>query len=212
MFYHFTNADHAISNIENKRLKIARILKLNDPYDLSAIYVRNPEERKKRESWIQRIDQQYGIICFSKNYDSSPMWGHYGDNHAGICLGFDIEPANILEVSYIKNLIRLPKNVPQTTSTLEKILKSKHDSWCYENEIRILTPLVNKTIENGNHFEPFSDQLRLREVILGHKCNLDIDTIRSTCESIFQHRVFVKKTRLAYTAFKVIEDRGFRER
>jgi hypothetical protein len=40
--YKFTAANYAISNLQNKRLKVSTIDDLNDPFDLCAVDTTNP--------------------------------------------------------------------------------------------------------------------------------------------------------------------------
>lgn len=40
-----------------------------------------------------------GMVCFSKRWNNSAMWGNYADNHRGVCLGF--EPVSEGEKLYL---------------------------------------------------------------------------------------------------------------
>ena len=35
------------------------------------------------------------------------MWGHYGERHTGICLGFDVPDEMLADVIYAKKLLKL---------------------------------------------------------------------------------------------------------
>lgn len=210
MFYYFTQTQHALSNIALKRIKISQINELNDPYELSALYVRDPDQRTNREVLLRSFDNRRGIISFSDNYSSPIMWGHYADKHAGICLGFDIAPELLFKVTYISDLLRFDKKVSLEIKDASDLLASKHISWNYERESRIFVSLEDKIAEHGNYFEELSEQIILKEVILGYRCQVPIDHLLELVGKIYNHRVFVKKARLAFTNFKVVEDRNFR--
>jgi hypothetical protein len=67
------------------------------------------------------------------------------------------------------------------------------------------------TLEDGSYFYPFSNDLALREVILGPLCSLPVDPIRSLVNSTYQ-LVDVRKARLAFKWFKVVPDERFEKR
>jgi hypothetical protein len=207
--YYFTGAQHALNNIALRRLKISLIKTLNDPYELSAINMRDPEIRKKARVFIDGINNRMGMICFSSSYQSPLMWAHYADKHAGICLGFDVSEDWFFQVEYIKDLIKFDRNFDLTESDAKKLLSAKHESWAYEQEYRIFCPLKDKKPEHGNYFEGFSNHLKLIEVILGHRCDISLETIKKLTGQ-FADPVYVLKTRLAFTKFQVVEDKSFR--
>lgn len=47
------------------------------------------------ELYLQQLETllypQWYVAAFTKDYQNSSMWGHYGDNHKGICLIFEAE-------------------------------------------------------------------------------------------------------------------------
>src|SRR5574337_2128898 len=44
---------------------------------------------------LNREKETCGISCFSKSFNKTLMWSHYADKHAGVCLGFTINPLNV---------------------------------------------------------------------------------------------------------------------
>jgi hypothetical protein len=64
----------------------------------------------------------------------------------------------------------------------ELVLLTKFKSWEYEKEWRVLVALDSATKEGNLHFWPYDDTLRLKEVILGPLCSLNIDAVRSAVE------------------------------
>jgi hypothetical protein len=56
------------------------------------------------------------------------------------------------------------------------ILFTKFGHWIYEKEVRGWTSLEDK--ENGRYFMPFSEKLKLAEVILGQKCEVSKGAIQ----------------------------------
>lgn len=93
LLYHFNHAEHAQTNIENRRLKIAKIDELNDPFEVKMGFDWDPELEAELTEGIELLREdmtaQLGLLCFSATWKSLLMWGHYADKHTGICMGFD---------------------------------------------------------------------------------------------------------------------------
>ena len=68
----------------------------------------------------------------------------------------------------------------QMSPELEAQLRcSKSDEWSYEEELRKFVPLSEAIKEGPLHFWPFEPRIRLVQVILGHRCELDLSDVRS---------------------------------
>lgn len=88
-----------------------------------------------------------GISCFSNICDSLLMWGHYADSHQGICIEFDREESifkSLIEVKYVNSpftiIIDSKEKVCEEylLSISENVIASKHKSWEYEQEFRLI--------------------------------------------------------------------------
>ena len=73
-------------------------------------------------------------------------------------------------------------------------------------KMRLFVQLDHDTVESGKYFYSFSENLVLREIILGPRCELPIDGIRKVVAD-FEPPVWVLKSRIAFTRFKVLENR-----
>ena len=215
-FYHFTNAENGLDDLEQKHLKIARIKDLNDPFEVMGVDLSNPENRRVLEELKAHYNEEIGLLCFSKNWDNPVQWAHYADKHKGLCLGFDVADDFLAEVTYEDE--RLPAdncfaemvafgdklraeidaNVgPSSTREevqarreqliqtvvceenesgnkglqfMENILIIKFSHWRYEQEYRRFEDLspTSQTKKIGTfYYVDFSDELVLREVIIG---------------------------------------------
>lgn len=209
--YHFTLAQHALSNLVFQRIKIARFSDLNDPFELLGV---NMKHSKKRADSLKNkgdIDKGNGVICFSGTNHDPVLWAHYSDRHRGVCLGFDVPDDFVQRVQYIKEPMKITKegNFIATKDGKEfdgDILTAKYENWAYEDEWRAVVDLARYNCESGLYFYPFSEDLVLREVFLGECCDLPIKKIREVVSS-FDHDVFVVKCKLGVTKFATVEDR-----
>jgi hypothetical protein len=146
--------------LRDGRLKVSFPDELNDPFDLL------PHPQKQQQD-LQRIftDRTFIILCFSMSWNNPVIWSHYADKHYGVCLGFDVPDVAGDCVKYVNQRITFGLN----DYSRRDVFFAKFADWRYEDEYRIIKPGIPG--ENGLAFEPFSEDLRLAEVILGIRCN-----------------------------------------
>lgn len=214
--YHSTSAEHALSNIALKRLKISRLGDLNDPFELQALNLGSKKDlRKALAGWKKALSEKKGLLCFSKNWRNPVLWSHYASRHKGVCLGFDLADGLAKDVKYaserlLRQAVKDTQHLEVNESLIQDLLYTKYEHWKYEEETRVFVELDPKTVEHGCYFYNLSEQLRLREVILGPLCEIPIDQVRALVEELYDYQVFVNKARLAFKWFKVVEDERFR--
>lgn len=207
--FHLTHAEHALSDIALRRLKIARIADLNDPFELLAANLGgNKPLRRRIRVWRQELHKTTGLLCFSRDWYSPVLWSHYADKHRGICLGFELSDSSAQPVDYVEGRLRVPPNFPTAQPDLDEpfvrqLLKTKFLHWKYENEVRVFIGLDKRTIERGLYFFPFSDDLKLTEVILGPLCELPLDTVRTFVRGTYPDAIVIR-ARLGFKRFQVV--------
>lgn len=174
--YKFTNAQYGISNLEKKRLKLSTIKDLNDPFDLCPLDTTDPAVSNAADAVISDVWKTTAIVCFSRNWDNLLLWSHYGDSHKGICLGFDIpmgDPgANFdTDVFYQPNLLQIRSPEDVNFDLANRLLRTKHESWSYEQEVRMFVNLNDPPDAKRLNWIEFGPLLVLREVIIGAQCH-----------------------------------------
>ena len=212
--YYLSSAPFALSNLSLRRLKISRFGDLNDPFELLAANLENSEHRKAFATMKHQLNETKGLICFSRTWSNPLLWGHYADKHTGIALGFDVPDHLLSEVLYTSQRVRIDvdsktKRPNLNEALVNRLLRTKFVDWKYENEYRLFVQLDPETKESGLFFHDFSEDLKLMEVILGPRCELPINRIRSLLQTDLPH-VKVSKARMAFRTFRVTEDRTFR--
>jgi len=90
---------------------------------------------------------------------------------------------------------------------VHKLLYTKFAHWSYEDEYRLYVSLNEQ--ENGLYFEPFSDELTLRQVIVGSESPLTrtdvicaLGALASTVEQF--------KARPGFKSFKIVRQQDER--
>jgi hypothetical protein len=212
--YYLTPAPFAITNIALRRVKISRFADLNDPFELLPANLVDPKHRRAFSKMKHALNETKGLICFSSNWKNPLLWGHYADKHTGIALGFEIPDEELTRVIYATHRVALEidraSNTPIMNEDLvNRLLRTKFIDWKYEDEYRTFVQLDPATKEAGLYFMDFSNKLLLNEVVLGPRCELPINRIRSLLSS-YGSPVRVVKSRMAFRTFKVTVDRAQR--
>ena len=174
--YKFTSAQYGISNLKDKRLKLSTIDELNDPFDLCPLDTTDPAISNAVDGIISHFRKTAAILCFSRNWDNLLLWSHYGASHTGICLGFDIHEgdpgANYdTNVLYQPNVLQIRRLEDVNIDLANRLLRTKHESWSYEQEVRMFVQLNDPPDAKGLNWIEFGPQLVLKEVIIGAQCH-----------------------------------------
>ncbi|UCI17868.1 DUF2971 domain-containing protein [Mesorhizobium sp. B2-1-8] len=206
--YYFTSAEYGISNIALGRVKVSRFSQLNGPFELLALKSNRSSIRDISKKLRDEYDETYGLICFSKDWISPPMWSHYASIHRGICLGFNLKRNAVLDVSYENErvsdrIVHLGGRDTVSDNLQRKLSRTKSDHWKYESEARLVFPLNSSTKEGGLYFKLFGPDLELAEVILGPLCELPLSGIRRLVSSLHPG-VATFRARLAWKSFSIV--------
>lgn len=183
--YYFTNLKFGISNVLHQRIKIARILELNDLFEMRCVLPpKRPDFLKNQDHWLKNLNDKRGIICFSKTFTKPLMWGHYAEKSTGMVLAFDVDEKNLFCVKYRSKFLKTP-NFPVSKKFAENLVASKAMVWRHEKERRMFVDLkkaqVEKQAKTGEllFFEKFSPSLVLRKILLGPECSADGATVNA---------------------------------
>jgi hypothetical protein len=174
--YKFTTAQYGIGNLQDRRLKLSTIDDLNDPFDLCPLDTRDPAIEAAVDAVIEHFRRTAAILCFSRNWDNLLLWSHYGASHTGLCLGFEIPDGGPgasydTDVLYQPNLLQIRRPEDVNFDLANRLLRTKHESWSYEQEVRMFVQLNDPPDAKGLRWIDFGSNLELTEVIIGAQCN-----------------------------------------
>jgi hypothetical protein len=203
--YRFLTAEFGLEAIRDRRLKIALIPELNDPFELLVFASRDLETRRKFKDVKDRLATYAGLLCFSGDWQNPVLWSHYAEGHRGLCLGFDVG-AELARVTYVRkrlqaNLSALSGNGDDASNEMHKMLTTKFCHWRYEKEYRLFVQLKDSGCKL--QFVDFCNEIVLKEVIVGHRSNLSRASLNEALGDIAS-AVTVKKARMAFRTFKVV--------
>jgi hypothetical protein len=116
---------------------------------------------------LRRYDR--GIVSLAKRANCTLMWSHYGDQHAGLCIGYSAPPDVELEAvtyggrrsikaSLVRDMVDGDKAAARAVD--EAVLLKKAPAWRYEREWRLIG-------DRGLRPSP----LELGEVVFGTRCS-----------------------------------------
>ncbi len=207
--YKFLNAKYGLEALENRRLKIARISDLNDPFELLGTDLSNQELRKAFVEMKFALNKNRGLLCFSKSWRNPLLWSHYSDRHRGLCLGFDVPDKLLMSVTYTRERTTSEKLFSNDQSVKERemkrLLRTKFSHWRYENEVRWFVRLEDKDPHNGHYFFEFSNEMKIKQILVGAEASISRRKVEKALgDKSAQVERF--KTRAAFWTFRVVRN------
>ena len=209
--FHFIKTEYALEALLNQRLKVALIHELNDPSEFLGTDLPDKAHRESFEKYKDLVAEDYGILCFSREWEDPALWNNYANSHQGVALAFYVHDEYLFDVTYNpeKKKEDVEKALQRGTFNEEEFFRSlatKSPDWQYEDEVRMFCPLANCKTEGGIAFERFSDDiLRLEGLVLGPRCilkNQDItENLPPGC------KIYVTHTRFAFNSSKVVRNK-----
>jgi hypothetical protein len=204
--YKFLTRDFAIKTLRERRVKISEINDLNDPFELVPFDLSDSVFREAMLRTRDELNVNRGMVCFASHWSNPVLWAHYSDKHRGMCLGFDVPDDVAKSVQY--KAARLPQRAPDL-DMVQDMLFTKFAGWEYENEIRIYAEREEE--DGGLYFVDFSERLKLREVIAGHRCCAARSDVMNVLRG-YPEPISLIKACLSRTSFCVVEDPdGFKD-
>ena len=183
-------------------MKISIIMELNDPFEFLGADLSDRNFRKAIKKTKKELSKTKGILCFSKNWKNPVQWSHYTDRHKGLCLGFDVPDHRLAKVDYVKE--RLSLNGEINEELMLKFLTTKFEHWSYEEEYRLFVELKKKDID-GNYYADFSNELQLKQVIIGAHSGITRKQIDIALDN-YVEELEIFKARAGFRKFEVVRN------
>ena len=205
--YHYTSAQHGLDNIDRRRLKIATIPDLNDPFELLCVDLSDKTFRKEMHEWKTELSKTKGMLCFSEDWKNPVHWSHYADKHKGVCLRFEISTDLIKKVEYdtertIEETKKLIKDRTTDLKGVTRMLSTKFKHWEYEAEWRAYLNLHKKDPVTGLYFYNWTDSIKLTGVLIGAESKVKRADVTAVLRELASD-VELLNMRLAFTSFDV---------
>ncbi len=212
--YHFIGAKFGLDDLRRRRLKIATLDELNDPFDLLGVNLGDESLRNAFGVMKEELSKSRGLLCFSRDWRNPVLWSHYADKHKGLCLAFEVSAEQVGPVRYSRRRLAVDAASLMNPRQLHldearQFLFTKFSHWRYENEVRGFVTLEDRDPETGLYFTDFGEKLRLVGVIVGARSSITRSDLSDALGDL-QATVEVFKARLAFRTFRVVRQRNNR--
>lgn len=188
-----------------------------DKYEESKEY----HEAKKKNHQLEELmnflikcRNELGVLSLTSDPLNVLMWAHYGNNHQGICIGFDMEHSFFSQVdkgqttvrcNNLFNLLKVEYNNERPNYTeytaceyAEKAFTSKFKHWSYEEEYR----LIRKLPSNSKILIQNAPNDLIKEIYFGIKSDIDLNIFNNLAENVDLYRVKYRND-----GYKLIKER-----
>jgi hypothetical protein len=166
-YYRGTNRDW--KTLTKPGLWLSQAGRFNDPFDCAFlvnchskdVYDRKTEyklavkeslEQFEQDKKSKKMQESVFVSCFADRPNSMLMWSHYGAEHRGLCVGYNlynlIERYDCFPVVYSRTMPKTENADINIPNSLLKYILTKNDEWSYEHEWRIVK--INKDMEGEN--------------------------------------------------------------
>ena len=193
----------SLSDLINNEITVSPSKKMNDPFD-SVINLWGSEEQLKvtckEHKHIKNLSRSFDYFrirsfCNGETEEALEnllMWSHYADEHRGYCVKYKLSKHFIkqdendsFEHMFLKPIIYRKDKEKVDMSEMTNInsdlaFATKHESWKYEKEVRLIVYNPNK--EESFYGIPLDKDSCIEEIYFGCKC--DPKTIK-TIKNLF---------------------------
>lgn len=176
ILYKYVGFENALKIIKSASISFTKANQFNDPFEMQAIrnysYIiddSNPSvtQLKTDPSKLKTgVNMSYGVLSLTRAPLNNLMWSHYGDEHRGVVLGFDVNeagfcnedtnviPANFGDIIYTKTFpthLKSESNSQRFNALRSTTSYSQHSfdffkyaylfkgiDWAYEEEVRVV--------------------------------------------------------------------------
>lgn len=210
--YKYQNiAKYRISSLLKGYIYFSKRSALNDPFELDPVYydidriVKKGITIEQLKKIMKDFYENMGVLSLSSRPDNMPLWTHYGDEHKGICVEYDINSIDknahkefynrIFKAVYTSERIDITSTIERTIEMIKNNVYSdtfdkgtlillismliKQKDWLYEDEWRILWEL--EECNEGCYKSP----MKVSAIYMGKDCNKDdINLIKEVANSI----------------------------
>src|SRR3546814_3862280 len=117
--YHFVNCEYGLQDIARRRLKVATLADVNDPFEMLSLNLKDSGLRVTLGKARKEFGERRGMLCFSRGWRNPFQWSHYADHHRGLCLGFDVPYRMLRDVQCRKSRAAVDATVHSDEHTYE---------------------------------------------------------------------------------------------
>jgi len=198
--------------LNNNNIWLSKYTNLNDPFEGNNMYINNPELEQNGWNTEElrkvnlKMQQQFFIASFCEKLDLIPMWAHYANNHKGFCIEYDIiNKKCIIPIRYDSKRYEISHFITEFLNNIHKLDKlnkkveddenyrkqfafffavtfTKHLSWSYEEEYRVIDIRENDNNKSGESVNISDLGLCVNKIYSGINCDKENkEMLKKTC-------------------------------
>ena len=190
---------YSLADLINNEITVSPSKNMNDPFD-SIINLWGTKELLKKtckeHKHIKNLSKSFDYFRIRSFCNGNTtralknilMWSHYADNHRGYCIKYKLSKYFIkqdendsFEHMFLKPIIYRKDKVDiseMTTINTDLAFATKHRSWKYENEVRLIVYNPNK--EDAFYGIPLDKDSCIEAIYFGCRCEQKtINTIKN---------------------------------
>ena len=191
--------EYSLADLINNEITVSPSKNMNDPFD-SIINLWGTKELLKKtckeHKHIKNLSKSFDYFRIRSFCNGNTtralknilMWSHYADNHRGYCIKYKLSKHFIkqdendsFEHMFLKPIIYRKDKVDiseMTTINTDLAFATKHRSWKYENEVRLIVYNPNK--EDAFYGIPLDKDSCIEAIYFGCRCEQKtINTIKN---------------------------------
>lgn len=191
--------EYSLSDLINREITLVHPSSFNDPFDTLAMHWKNQLELHCKERThiapYKKSFDYYRIRSFSEDtrknkvYKNILMWSHYADNHKGFCIKYSFSESfvNNDDIALffrpvVYKIASEKTNIDIDTIDSDLAYCTKHHSWRYEKEVRLIGYFPNS--ESFFSPLPMGDFCKIEAIYFGVKTP---DNIITTIKQILKN-------------------------
>jgi hypothetical protein len=217
ILYKYYGFNSGKSALKSERLGFRTPTHFNDPFEASVV-----EGKSFTKDRIQQTLNNVAILSLTRNPLNSLMWAHYGDEHKGFVIGYDVEnsffkckesnliPVHKGNVIYTKTKPFLKTSTRKTTNLcnaidgiydeedhhtkelIDHLFLNKDTIWSYEEEVRIVKRISSVIMETHEYWENPYNRYSIPSKEI--RPGYSVETIPGL--KIYDHQVMIKEVYL----------------
>lgn len=175
ILYKYYGFNAGIAALKSQNLGFREPQYFNDPFELSYLNVSYPEltEDITDFSQLRRPDlkgkgirERIGILSLSQTEKDPLMWAHYGDEHKGFCIGYDVDNEFLNSKEF--NLIPISDGTVEYKKTKETLDGEKYkDALCAVHDLA--TGMVTSRCDIEAELIPAIDDILKKWILHKHQ-------------------------------------------
>lgn len=103
ILYKYYGYDAGLAAILSRKLSFRHPAHFNDPFELTALLNSSSELKRRLREAVEGLKRQVAILSLTRSPFNPLMWAHYGVEHTGFVIGYDVNEKFLTDPDY--NLI-----------------------------------------------------------------------------------------------------------